>query len=144
MDTQVVCLNWCTDELFISLAGDSAEGVVGSAPFAFAGSGAAGLEDLLAYNEGTDPSEISIRYVQGWMTMHVMSEAVEMVIESGDEVTGPNIRAALETMSGFDTGGVTPPLTFTGDDHGGSDAMVVVQAEGGAWVAITDYLEAGG
>ena len=43
LEAQVICLNWCTDELFVSLAGDAAEGVIGTSPFAFPGSDAPGL-----------------------------------------------------------------------------------------------------
>ncbi len=142
LDTQVVCLNWCTDELFISLAGDAAEGVVGASPFAFPSGDAAGLKeisDFAAKNE----DDFGVHYIQGWTTMSVMAEGIRQVIVNGDEVTGPNIRAALEGLSNFDTGGITIPLTFSGSDHAGNKALRLSQVEGGQWVEFTDYIEAG-
>lgn len=146
LDAQVVCLNWCTDELFASLAGDAAEGVIGTSPFAFPGSGASGLEEIGAYAEsqGKNMDELGVHYVQGWTTMSVMSEGIRRVVEEGNEVTGPNIRAALETIQDFDTGGITSPITFSSSDHAGSKALRLYQVENGTWVPITDYIEAGG
>ena len=144
MDTQVICLNWCTDELFVSLAGDAAEGVLGTSPFAFPGSGVEGLEEIRAYAEeqGKNLDELGVHYVQGWTTMAVMSEAIARVIESGEEVTGPNVRAELEQMEGYETGGITSPLTFTPEDHAGNKALVMYQVQDGEWVPVTDYISA--
>ncbi|MDT8304403.1 MAG: ABC transporter substrate-binding protein [Anaerolineae bacterium] len=144
MDSQVICLNWCTDELFVSLAGGAAEGVIGASPFAFPSSGVAGLEEIREYAESQNKNldELGVHYVQGWTTMAVMTEAISRVLDAGDEVTGPNIRAQLEQMSGFETGGITSPLTFTSDDHAGNKALVLYQVQDGLWVPLTDYVSA--
>lgn len=144
MDAQVVCLNWCTDELFVSLAGSAAEGVLGTSPFAFPGSGVDGLDEIREYAESQDKDldELGVHYVQGWTTMGVMSEAISRVIQDGEEVTGPNVRAALEEMEGYETGGITSPLTFTPDDHAGNKALVMYEVQDGEWVAVTDYISA--
>ena len=142
MDTQVICLNWCTDELFVSLAGDAAEGVIGTSPFAFPGSDAPGLEEIRAYAEsqGKDLDELGVHYVQGWTTMSVMAEAIRRVLEAGEELTGPNIRAELEQFSDFDTGGITSPITFSAEDHAGNKALVLYQVQDGTWTPISDYV----
>lgn len=144
METPVICLNWCTDELFVSLAGDAAEGVVGTSPFAFPSSDAEGLDPIREYAEsqGQDLDELGVHYVQGWTTMGVMTEAIRRVIDAGDEVTGPNIRAALEGMENYETGGITSPLTFTADDHAGNKALVIYQVQDGSWQPVTDYVSA--
>ncbi len=146
LDAQVICLNWCTDELFISLAGVAAEGVVGASPFAFPGSGAPALAEISAYASanGKDINELGVHYVQGWTTMAVMTEGIRRTIDSGQEVTGPNVRAALEGLSNFDTGGITTPITFTASDHAGSKALRLVTVQGSAWTTLTDYIQAGG
>jgi branched-chain amino acid transport system substrate-binding protein len=76
--------------------------------------------------------------------MAVMTEGMRRVVEESNEVTGPNVRAALETLENYDTGGITSPLTFSSSDHAGSKALRLYQVENGAWVAITEYIEAGG
>ena len=142
LDATVVCLNWCSDELFISLAGDAAEGVIGTSPFAFPGSGAEGLEEMEAYlaENGSSLEEKGIRYVQGWLTMKVMTAAIEDVVAAGQEVTGPNIHAALEAMQNHDTGGITQPLSFSSDDHAANDAVQFFEVQDGVWTAISDYV----
>lgn len=146
MDVQVVCLNWCSDELFISLAGDAAEGVIATSPFAFPGSGADLIEnEIRPWTEanGVDLDGKGVHYVQGWTTMRAMVDAISQVVEDGDEVTGPNIKAALESYSGYSTDGVTTPITFTSTDHAGSKALQLYQVQGGKWEKISDYISAG-
>ncbi|MCP4423821.1 MAG: ABC transporter substrate-binding protein [Chloroflexi bacterium] len=142
LDVQVICLNWCTDELFANLTGDAGEGVLGTSPFAFPGSGAAGLEEMDAYLKanGSSLEEKGIRYVQGWLTMKTMAAGIEKVVADGDELTGANIKAALEGMSSIDTGGVTQPLSFSGSDHAGNKAVRFFQIQGGIWQAQGDYV----
>jgi len=141
MDVQVICLNWCTDELFVSLAGDAANGVIGASPFAFPGSGAAGLDLIEGYMDDNDVTP-NVHFVQGWTTMSVMAEGIKLVLENGDEVNGPNIRAALETISNFSTGDITTPITFTASDHAGNKALQLWKVENGAWTTFTGYIEA--
>ncbi|MCA9932638.1 MAG: ABC transporter substrate-binding protein [Ardenticatenaceae bacterium] len=142
LDVQVVCLNWCTDELFASLAGDAGEGVLGASPFAFPGSGAAGLKEMDDYlqSKGSSLEEKGLRYVAGWLTMKVMTEGIEKVVADGNEVTGPNIKAALESMSNIDTGNITTPLSFSTTDHASNKAVQFFQIEGGKWTAVSDLI----
>jgi branched-chain amino acid transport system substrate-binding protein len=144
VEAQIVCLNWCSDELFIRLAGDAAEGVVGASPFSFPASGVPGLEDMEKYLEekGGSLEDKGIRYVQGWLTMQVMTEAIQRVVDDDNEVTGANIRAALESIKNYDTGGLSTNLTFTAADHAGSKSLRMVQVNGGVWTDITDYISA--
>ncbi len=142
LDAQVVCLNWCTDELFASLTAEAGEGVIGASPYAFAGSGAPGLEEMDEYLQANDSSlaEKGMRYVQGWLTMKVMATAMEQVAAAGEEMTGANIKAALESMENFDTGGITQPLTFTSTDHAGNKAVQFFQIKDGTWEAISEHI----
>lgn len=147
LDVGIICLNWCSDELFVELAGDAAEGVVAASPFAFPSSGADLIENEIrpwAEANGKDVDELGVHYVQGWTTMKVMVDAMQIVAENGDEMTGANIRAALETYSNYDTGGVTSPLTYTSTDHAGSKSLQLYEVQDGVHVRISDYISAGG
>lgn len=146
MDVQVVCLNWCSDELFVSLAGEAAEGVIAASPFAFPSSDVELIKnEIRPYTEkvGKNLDELGVHYVQGWTTMRTMADAIAQVIREGKEVTGPNIRAALETFTNYSTGGVTTPLTFTATDHAGNKALELYQVQGGKWVKISEYISTG-
>ena len=69
---QIVCLNWCADELFVKLAGPAAEKMIAwSAVRAAGGRSRAGLEEINNFlkAKNTDASTKGLHYVQGWYTM---------------------------------------------------------------------------
>jgi branched-chain amino acid transport system substrate-binding protein len=138
-------LNWCADEIFVELAGEAAEGVVGAIPFTPPSSPVAGHEEPDAWlkKEGSSLMEKGLHYSQGWWTMSVMAEGIERVLDAGDELTGENLRAALEGIQGFDTGGVTAPISFSSTSHKGNDALRLFQVQDGQWIQISDYISAG-
>jgi branched-chain amino acid transport system substrate-binding protein len=77
-----------------------------------------------------------LHFVQGWYTMHVMARGMEKVIGDGKPLTGPNLRAALETMDPVDTGGVIGQIRFSADSHRGATAAGVYKVEGGKFVEV--------
>jgi branched-chain amino acid transport system substrate-binding protein len=58
------------------------------------------------------------------------------------DLTGENIKASLEGIQNFDTGGVTPPITFSSTDHHGMRGMRMYKVEGEKWVPMTEVREA--
>lgn len=143
-EMQFVCLNWCADELFIRLAGDAAEGVVGALPFTPPSVPVAGHEDAAKWLEehGSSLEEKGLHYTQGWWTMAVMAKGIEKVIEDGNEVNGENIRAALESLKDVETGGVTSPISFSPTSHKGNKSLRLFKVEDGKWVQLSDYISA--
>ena len=144
MDVQVVCLNWCADELFVSLAGDAAEGVVGALPFTPPSVPVDGHNDPAKWLEdhGSSLEEKGLHYVQGWWTMAIMAEGIEIVVKNGDEVTGENIKAALETLTNFETQGVSAPVSFSSTSHKGNSSLRLFKVEAGQWTQVSDYISA--
>jgi branched-chain amino acid transport system substrate-binding protein len=140
LDMQIVCLNWCASELYVSLAGDAAEGTVGVHPFTPPTLDAEGLQPLAEYleSEGSSIDEKNIFYVQGWYTMHVMAEALAEVVESGGEVTGPALRETLESMDAIDTGGVSEAIDFSAESHRGMSGSNVYRVESGELTTIQE------
>jgi branched-chain amino acid transport system substrate-binding protein len=135
LDMKIVCLNWCADEQFIETAGQAAEGHVLIQPFA---PGSADLEghkviEEFLQGEGSSLEKEGLHYVQGWYTMHLMAEGIAQALEDGDELSGPAIKEALETMGAIDTGGVVGAgeVEFSEDSHRGSTGTGVYVAEGG-------------
>ncbi len=141
LDVTFVCLNWCANELLIDLAPEAAESVMGSMPFAPLSEEVEGTRDIRAYLEGEGISleETSNAFTQGWWTMAVMAEGIRRTLERGLELTGPNIKASLETLDEFDTGGVSVPITFTADDHRGSKGLRIYIVEDGAWRPVSEF-----
>ncbi len=134
LDMTIVCLNWCADEQFIQTAGPAAEGHVLVQPFAPVTADVEGHADIAEYLEGEGSSleEEGLHYVQGWYTMHIMAEGIRAAIDN-DDLTGPGIKEALETMGPIDTGGVvgTGEVEFSEDSHRGQTGTGIYIAQGG-------------
>ncbi len=143
-DAQFICLNWCADEILLNLAGDAAEGVMGTIPFTPPSSPVPGHEapDAWLKQNGSSLAEKGLHYSQGWWTMAVMAHGIELVIQDGKEVTGENVRAALESIQDFDTGGITDPISFSPTSHRGSTSLRLFQVQGGKWTQASDYISA--
>jgi branched-chain amino acid transport system substrate-binding protein len=141
LDIQLVLLNWSGGELFIELAGDAADGAVSVQPWAPVAHEVPGQDDAREYLESHGEELRSLHYTQGWWKMALMSLAIENVISSGDEVTGPAIAAALSEIDNFDTGGTSLPITLTPREDGKRAGMVcspMWRVEGGEWTQLVD------
>ena len=138
LDMKIVCLNWCSDEIFIKLAGPAADGHLMVQPFAPPSNAKPGHEPVRAYAKakGFDLDTKGLHFAQGWYTMHIMGKGIEKVLADGKELTGPNIRAALESMEPVDTGGVIGSVRFSADSHRGVTASGVYKVEGGKMVEV--------
>ncbi len=138
------CLNWCTNEVMTQLAGPAADGLIGSVLFSPPGEGVTGLDDAAAYlaGKGSSIEQKGLLFGQGWTMMRIMLEGVRRAVADGKELNGENIKASIESMRDFDTGGVTPPITFGADDHHGMRGMRLYRVEGGKWAPLTGVREA--
>jgi branched-chain amino acid transport system substrate-binding protein len=141
---QVVCLNWCGDELFVRLAGAAAEGAVAVMPYGPPSVSTSGLKEIEDYlkTKNATVADKGLRYVQGWFTMAVMAEGMAGAAKSGDKIDGPAIKEALEKVKGFDTGGVSEPITFSSESHAGMTSAKLFKVKGGKFETLTDALKA--
>lgn len=139
-----VCLNWCADENLVNLAGDAAEGVVGAIPFTPPSVTVPGMKDADDYlkSQGSSLQDKGLHYIQGWVTIGAMVEGIKKVLADGKPVNGENVKTALETLSNYETGGVTAPITLTPTDHRGSKALKLFKVENGQWQQLTDFVSA--
>ncbi len=144
LDLTFICLNWCANAQLVDLAGEAAEGVMGTIPYAPLSVDVPGTRVIREYLEtkGEQIAGITNAYTQAWWTFAVFAEAMSQVVASGQELTGANIKAALETFTDLDMGGVTVPISFTPDDHLGAKGVRIFRVEGGAWVPFTEFIQA--
>ena len=143
-DATFICLNWCTNRVLTELAGEAAEGVLGSVLYSPPGEGVVGFEDADAFlrAKGSSMEEKGLLYGQGWWMMAIFFEGIRDTLRAGEELTGDNIRRALERMENFDTGGVTLPISFSESDHHGMRSMRIYRVEGGKWQPASGFREA--
>ena len=144
IDATFICLNWCANELLVRIAGEAAERVMGTIPYAPLSVDVPGTRIIHEYLEakGESIEGKTNAYTQAWWTFAVFAEAMRQVLVAGDELTGANIKAALETFTDFDMQGVTVPLTFTPTDHLGSKGLRIFRVEGGEWMPMTEFIRA--
>ena len=144
LEATYICLNWCANAQLIDLAGEAAEGMMGTIPYAPLTVDVAGTRVIREYLEakGESIEGKTNAYTQAWWTFAAFAEAMRQVLAAGEELTGANIKAALETFTDFDMQGVTVPITFTPTDHLGSRGLRIFRVEGGAWLPVTEFVQA--
>lgn len=122
---------WGFDENLPKLAGEAAnERAYGMAPFTFFGVDVPGMKPILEKHPLGNPDDVHlVRYVQAWVSMMVMWDA----LNRAETLDGPGVKAALEQLKDFDTGGLTAaPITFTPTDHRPNTTLFIykVNSEG--------------
>ncbi len=144
LDLRFACLNYCSNEVLVELAGEAADGVLGSIIYSPPGEGIDGLNDAAEYlaSKGGSIDEEGLLYGQGWTVAGFVTEAIERAAATG-EITGEAIRAAFETFDGLESGGVTAPVTFTATDHRGVKGMRIFEVQDGKWHPVTEMRMAG-
>lgn len=115
LSTKFLINVWGFNENLMKLAGDAAkERVYGMVPFTMYGDDVPGMKPILEIHQKNHPNDSHTEcYIQGWTSMMVMWEAMKRA-KTMDAV---GVKAALETLKDFDTGGLSAPITFTSTDH---------------------------
>lgn len=134
MRARIVLLNWAADELFVTLAGAARAGAVGIQPFGTTALKVPGLKaptQWLQSHGGGSIHRKGIHYVQGWYTTAVLIAAIRRVVAQNEDVNGPNIKTALETMPAIGTGGVTASIKFSKNYHAGQRGSRIFQVTRG-------------
>jgi branched-chain amino acid transport system substrate-binding protein len=126
---------WGFDENLPRLAGKAAEGrAFGMMPVAPFGADVPGMKDIVASAGG---KKYTLHYVKSWISMMVMVEGLKRAKAAG-KLNGPGLRAALETIKDFDTGGLCAPITFSPTDHRPNTTMAIGGVKGGKIYLVKD------
>ena len=113
METTFFTNIWGNDENLVKLAGDAANGNIGcqgAAIYYDEVPGAALVRKI------TGGEYKMTHFLRGFASMLVMAEGMKRAAEK-DELDGPGIKAALETLRDYDPMGLTPPISYYPDDH---------------------------
>ncbi|MBE4908432.1 ABC transporter substrate-binding protein [Bacillus luteolus] len=139
IDTKFIGLNWATGEGLLPIAGEAAEGFIGVVTHAFPYEDLEGMADIKEYLEskGKTIDDINQKFVQGWVAASIMVEGVKL---ADDPTTGEGIRKGLEKISNLEFGGLAAPITFTADNHAGTNQIRLAEVKNGKWEVFTDYI----
>jgi branched-chain amino acid transport system substrate-binding protein len=106
---------WSMDNSMVQRMGDAAEDFMGVMPYRYyyeKDANAPMLEKIRQMR----PDYQSNAYMQGFVTAMLMTEAVKRTLEGGKELTGANLKASLNTIKDFDTGGIFGvPISIPGN-----------------------------
>ncbi len=113
---------WGFDENLPKLTGEAAvDRAYGMMPTAVWGTDVPGMKAVLASAGG---QAYTLHYIKSWVSMLVMTEGLKRAKKAG-KLNGPGLKAALETIKDFDTGGLTAPITYTPSDHRPNTSMAI-------------------
>jgi ABC-type branched-subunit amino acid transport system substrate-binding protein len=90
-------------------------------------------DDLAKYGDGAKPDLYSL-------ATYGYAKALSIILESiHGKIDKESISKAIESAQNIETG-IVPPLSYSGDDHLGTDAGVRVEVENGQFVAKSDFI----
>ena len=93
------------------------------------------IADQKKYLPQASPTTYSLH---GYNAGRLFVEALKQV---QGEPTGDKLVAALEAIKGFDSG-LMGPITFSPEQHAGSQSVGFMQAKDGKWVIVSDWIKA--
>ncbi len=142
-DTQFIGLNTTTDPQIFELAGESAvEGMIapGFAEFPTTDLPSAQLYRAVLNDPETGfPDETpggfsEIAYVGAQLVTHALART----LDTHDELTRQNFIDTLEGIDGW-SNGLTPPISYSEDNHAGIEDLFVVQVQNGEFTNIGTF-----
>ena len=137
LKTKYVVNNYGIDERTPKLAGDAAEGVMGIQDVAYWGENVPGMKTLMdvppASTIRTTPTPRPTCAGGCWVIL-----AVEAIKRAGPDPDGESVKKALESLKDFDTWGITPPFTYTSEDHRPTNRARLVMVKGGKIVQMRE------
>jgi branched-chain amino acid transport system substrate-binding protein len=102
---------WSMDKTTVDAMGAAAEGWMGVMPYRYSHDtkDAPTMQIIKEYAGKARPQMqyVTTFYTLGWMVGMIFSEVIDRCLKTGKDLTGPNMKAALESINDWDTGGVT-------------------------------------
>ena len=115
MRSQFMGTFWSMDNSMVQKMGEAADGFMGVMPYRyyFDKDGSAPMLEKIRQMR---PEYQSTAYTQGFVTAMLMLEAVKRTLDAGKELNGANLKASLNTIRDFDTGGIFGvPISIPGN-----------------------------
>jgi branched-chain amino acid transport system substrate-binding protein len=130
LTTKFICNVWGFNEKLLELTGEaSRDRAYGMVPFTMWGDDVPGMKPIMEMHQKNHPNDKHIQpYVQGWTSMMVMWEAFKRA-DKNNALNAEGLKAALETLKDFDTGGLSAPITFTSTDHRPNTSLRIMKVD---------------
>lgn len=116
VETQFMGTFYSSDLAIVQKMGEVADGYLGVNAYNYVNDEAAkgpAMDFIRKINGGKYRTN---SYLQPWTNMALATEGMRRCLNAGKELTGPNIKAAMNTIKDFDLGGVIGvPVSFPGN-----------------------------
>jgi branched-chain amino acid transport system substrate-binding protein len=115
MTTKWMGTFWTMDSSTVMKMGEAADGFMGVMPYRYYYDTSA-RAPMLDKIRQMRPEYQSVPYMQGFLAAMLFAEAAKRTVEAKKELTGKNLKAALNSIKDFDTGGlIGVPITIKGN-----------------------------
>ncbi len=115
MKSQFMGTFWTMDNSMVMKMGEAADGFMGVMPFRYYYD-TEGKAPMLEKIRQIRPEYQSTAYMQGFLTAMLMTEAAKRTLDAGKPLNGSNLKAALNSIKDYDTGGIIgTPITISGN-----------------------------
>ena len=129
LKTKYVVNNYGIDERTPGAGRRGGRGRVGIQDVAYWGENVPGMKTLMDFHQKHHPNDTHASpYMRGWLWTIMAAEAIK---RAGPNPTGEGVKKALESLKDFDTWGITPPFTYTNEDHRPTNRARLVVVKGG-------------
>ncbi|WP_332775211.1 ABC transporter substrate-binding protein [Polaromonas sp.] len=106
---------WTMDSSTVMKMGEAGDGFMGVMPYRYYYDTSA-KSPMLDKIRQLRPDYQSTAYIQGFLAAMLFTEAAKRTLDAGKELNGKNLKAALNSIKDFDTGGlIGVPITIKGN-----------------------------
>jgi len=115
LETKFMGTFWSMDSSIWDGVGEPADGFMGVMPYRYYYDEEADAPTMAKIRE-MRPEYQATGYMQGYLSAMLMAESARRVLDQGQELTGTNLKAAMNTIEDFDTGGLIGiPISIPGN-----------------------------
>jgi len=121
-------MNWATDDMLVKSCGEAAKNYIGVNYTGAWWEDTPGIKLVRHIAEKYNRTDIGLTslYINGVGVAMLFGEAFK---RAGKDLTPDSLKAALETLRDFSTGGVLPPVTYTSTSHAPPDMVKFYKAD---------------
>ena len=115
LDTQFMGTFWTMDNSTVMQMGELAEGFMGVMPYNYYYDQSAPAP-MLDKIRAMRPEYQNVPYIQGFLSAMLYAESARRTLAAGKEMSAANLKAALNSIENFDTGGlIGVPISIPGN-----------------------------
>jgi branched-chain amino acid transport system substrate-binding protein len=141
--TKFICNMRVFNEELIRLGATTVEGALGVQPIAFYGQNVPGMNKIVKAHDKWHPYHYpTLLYVEGWANVLILTVALKIADDAG-KLTPGGLKKAFESFRNFNTGGLTPPISYFEHDHRATTESRIYKISDGKYIPESDSIDVG-